>query len=108
MIGPASLELRSARRPSGRLRRRLDGSVLAVAPRPGTMRRIASRFNGRQAKGCSIAFINYSQPMRTVDVFVVAVPKLSNPIRAMLAEEIQDLVDAFLEDWREGVLERLL
>ena len=42
-----------------------------------------------------------------VDVFVVAVPELSNPARAMLGEELQDLVDAFLEDWRDGVIDRI-
>lgn len=43
-----------------------------------------------------------------MDVFVVAVPDLSDPLRGMLEEEISDLVEAFLEDARAGVLDGLV
>ncbi len=42
-----------------------------------------------------------------VDVFVVGVPDLSDHLRMMLSEEIEDLVTAFLMDAEAGVLDGL-
>lgn len=42
-----------------------------------------------------------------VDMLVSVVPTLNEALRAMLDEEIHDLVEAFLEDASKGLLDEL-